>query len=649
MVDAESISFRTPVEYSPGDVITVGLSDQTPYGLLRKVAAVSSDRLTVMTDAATIEDVIKQGTVRISGTLTPDDLTPENRAELLQDGILGLQSAAQGNRIFNYPLSYTDGSVTVSGNLQLHIGYELEARYHDGIKDIRFSITPRPSVAAEVSATGSFTATGQIGRTLKFSPIPIPSTPIYFTPELELYLGASGNIRASVSARYAVSATVGAECEEACDQSNSWNSLSSVNQSQLDMVNFDSATEGQVEGQLSVFVEPQLTFNVFGVVGGPHVKVRPYIRATATAKADSSDNACFLATLETGAEGAFGAQLSVWGISLALDDLSFDILDPEVLWEDEVGECEPEPEPEPEDSCHDAATLLSIKDQLRGTGTLNWSATLPLDQWQGLRSIDGCVTYLELSSDRLTGSIPDSLGNLSNLTYLNLSANYLTGPIPDSLGNLSNLNYLYLYNNQLTGSISDSLSNLSNLEDLGLHYNQLTGPIPDWLGNLTNLTQLTLGNNPLTGSIPDSLSNLSNLTWLYLFSNQLTGSIPDWLGNLSNLNDLNLSGNDLAGSIPDSLGNLSNLGRLRLNANQLTGSIPDSLGNLANLTWLHLDSNQLTGSIPDSLSNLADLEYLRLGHNNLYGCVPTTLSRFGRIYSNETGGYLPECGDTMQT
>ena len=635
--------FELQVEYSPGDVIAVGMSDQTPYGLLRKVAAVSSDRLTVMTDAATIEDVIKQGTVRISGTLTPDDLTPENRAELVQDGILadreGLRSAAEGNRSFDYPLSYTDGSVTVSGNLQLHIGYELEARYDDGIKDISFSITPSLSVTAEVTAMGSFTVTRQVGRTLKFAPIPIPSTPIYFTPELELYLGSAGNIKASVSARYAVSATVGAECEEACDQSDNWNSLSSVNQSQLDMVNFDTATEGQIEGQFSVFVEPKLTFNVFGVVGGPHVKARPYIRATATAKAGSSDNACFLATLETGAEGAFGAQLSVWGISLTLDDLSFNILDPEVLWEDEVGECD--------HSCNDAATLLSLKDELRGTRTLNWSANLPFDQWERVGWQDGCVTQLVAVQQQLTGSIPDSLGNLANLTRLDLAFNQLTGSIPDSLGNLTNLTHLDLASNQLTGSIPNSFGNLTNLYYLDLAGNQLTGSIPDSLGNLANLDWLELAGNQLTGSIPDSLGNLANLTRLELVGNQLTGSIPDSLGNLTNLDWLDLAGNQLTGSIPDSLGNLTNLDWLLLHENQLTGSIPDSLGNLTNLDWLDLAGNQLTGSIPDSLGNLTNLESLTLHENQLTGSIPDSLGNLANLdwldlAGNQLTGSIPD-------
>ena len=54
----------------------------------------------------------------------------------------------------------------------------------------------------------------------------------------------------------------------------------------------------------------------------------------------------------------------------------------------------------------------------------------------------------------------------------------LTGPIPDALGQLNNLKDLDLSNNGLTGII-EALGQLDNLDTLDLSSNQLTGPIPD--------------------------------------------------------------------------------------------------------------------------------------------------------------------------
>jgi hypothetical protein len=68
------------------------------------------------------------------------------------------------------------------------------------------------------------------------------------------------------------------------------------------------------------------------------------------------------------------------------------------------------------------------------------------------------------------------LGNLSSLTYLYLSNNQLTGTIPTELVNLSILRYLYLSNNQLTGTIPISLMTFP-LNRLLLNNNCLT--IPD--------------------------------------------------------------------------------------------------------------------------------------------------------------------------
>ena len=197
----------------------------------------------------------------------------------------------------------------------------------------------------------------------------------------------------------------------------------------------------------------------------------------------------------------------------------------------------------------DRAVLEEFYDATNGanwSSSTNWKTEAPLGDWVGVRTdASGRVAELDLYSNQLSGSIPSSLGNLSNLEFLHISANQLSGSIPSSLGNLSNLEFLHLTFNQLSGSIPSSLGNLSNLEYLDLWENQLSGSIPSSLGNLSNLEALDLSFNQLSGSIPSSLGALSNLVNLWLRENQLSGSIPISLGNLSNLQVLSLSaGND---------------------------------------------------------------------------------------------------------
>ena len=145
-------------------------------------------------------------------------------------------------------------------------------------------------------------------------------------------------------------------------------------------------------------------------------------------------------------------------------------------------------------------------------------------------------------------------------SYLYLGGNELSGTIPSSLGNLTNLTELSLWGNDLTGSIPD-LGRLSNLLELKLQENQLTGTIPATLGNLTALRELSLWGNQLTGPIPASLGSSANdLQELYLHKNQLSGTIPALLGSLPGLRITRFAGNT------DSEGNPS-----------LTGCVPVEL------------------------------------------------------------------------
>ena len=297
----------------------------------------------------------------------------------------------------------------------------------------------------------------------------------------------------------------------------------------------------------------------------------------------------------------------------------------------------------------DCEVLLDVRDTLLGTGTLNWAADTPIEDWDGI-SVGGTpmrVISISLGGRGLSGTIPGELGNLSSLTYLDLSFNQLAGTIPSELSNLSKLTGLDLGGNELTGTIPSELGGLFNLTGLNLSRNQLTGTIPPQLGDLSNLIVLWLLDNQLTGTIPPQLGNLSNLINLWLWDNQLTGTIPAELGDLASLRELMLWGNQLSGTIPTQLGNLSNLTDLWLRDNQLSGTIPGELGSLSNLTDLWLNGNQLSGTIPGELGNLSNLMVLSLWDNQLSGTIPSELGslsnlRYLWLSQNELRGDIPD-------
>ena len=290
--------------------------------------------------------------------------------------------------------------------------------------------------------------------------------------------------------------------------------------------------------------------------------------------------------------------------------------------------------------------LYNSTDGANWTNKFNWLTSNPIDTWNGITVSDGRVTGIYLYDNNLSGTIPASLGNLSEMKILNIYGNAITGEIPLELMNLSKLTTLLLSDNALSGPIPSEIANLTVLTHLGLSRNSLSGIIPSTIGALAALTNLNLSYNNLTGIIPATISGLSNLDYFDLSYNDLSGSIPSGIGNLTKLKNIRLIGNSLTGEIPAGIENLTLLENFDLSDNDLSGPVPSGLGQLNKLTSVKIHYNNLHG-LPD-MSAISGLTDLLIQHNNFdFGDIEPNINVQGIIYAPQDS--IGEKVDTMVT
>lgn len=98
----------------------------------------------------------------------------------------------------------------------------------------------------------------------------------------------------------------------------------------------------------------------------------------------------------------------------------------------------------------------------------NWLTGNSPCNWFGVScNAAGRVTEVSMSSNNLNGTLPASLGNLSELQrFVIFVEPFLNGNLPSSLGNLSKLQLLEIEYTQISGSIPESLGNLNQLSTL---------------------------------------------------------------------------------------------------------------------------------------------------------------------------------------
>ena len=277
------------------------------------------------------------------------------------------------------------------------------------------------------------------------------------------------------------------------------------------------------------------------------------------------------------------------------------------------------------------------------------------------------IEFFQLNKNCLSGPIPSSFQNNSDLRTLNLQDNLLTGNIPNWIGSLSSLRILLLKANHLGGQIPIQVCLLQNLNILVLSYNKFSGPIPHCLNNITfdaSANAPSLSGVSFGEDVPFSLNlntKLDIIEYMDISPNDGFLTVEEEVefttktrtysyegGNLEYMFGIDLSCNNLAGKIPLELGRMSsNIRALNLSHNNLSGPIPVTFSNLKQIESLDLSFNNLNGKIPPQLTEMTSLAVFIVAHNNLSGKIPDRKNQFITFDENSYEGNPLLCGPPL--
>jgi hypothetical protein len=269
-----SVSFSQPTTFAQGDVLSSGITSQTPSGLLREITSVSSDRKTVYTRQGVLENLVRDASLSYAANLSPSGVRSFNA----QQGV-SMSPRSTENLNFNIDLtnvilydrdgnlSTTNDQIIANGNISFSAGFDFNLDIR-GFSLNGINFTQTLSDVSDITIGSNLLGFASLSEvkiaTYSFTPVVIgflpiiPAIPVVVVPKIEVYVGLDPSRVNPLSFRIKQDASLTARV--------SYNGTWSASADFFNSFYF-SIFNPTGEWDLEVFAGPRLKLPLFGLIG----------------------------------------------------------------------------------------------------------------------------------------------------------------------------------------------------------------------------------------------------------------------------------------------------------------------------------------------------------------------------------------------
>ncbi|MBU1252526.1 MAG: hypothetical protein KJ905_03720 [Nanoarchaeota archaeon] len=198
-IDNSSVTFSGPTNFFQGDVIVGGISNKTPYGILRKVKSVSGN--VAYTERATLEDAIRDGSFSFRQNLSSQG------ARLSKVAPAGVSEISMPGFEFSYNMDdivlrrETSGILIVNGNVSFNITPDIDSDFKKRSIKVKLLVDGRVDIELNSNLDLYISAFQESFPLIDLPPVPVLGTPFVVTPKMDIIIGVMPGLSASLETR----------------------------------------------------------------------------------------------------------------------------------------------------------------------------------------------------------------------------------------------------------------------------------------------------------------------------------------------------------------------------------------------------------------------------------------------------------------